>query len=595
MRRLTALTLTALTSATLLLSDSAGQSVGTGEARLELQATLRAHDARVNAVQFSADSHLLATGGSDSQVNLWNAETGQRLGRMDHQASVSALEFSADGLTLYSGGGESVRAWSLPERQPLRTWREASGLVTSLSLSPDGAWLAVGNSNRSVGLYSVQNGARRELQAHTEAVRAVKFSRDGRHLLSGSADGTVQVWSVNGQVERTLRLSGPVSALDLSKNGKLLAAATLSGAAEVWDWAAGERLATLPGSSGLASVSFSLDDRYLRTGAFDRQVRLWDWRAGRVLQTEAQPATVTALAYSRDARRLAVARSSSDERQNLALYRSSDQPLNDPLPPPPAAGQRRLFVLSVGVEVFSNPEVGALNYTVDDVTELTLMFEKVQNTPLYSRVVSRLLVNGDATRERILQNMREIASAVTPQDTVYVFFASHGEEVGGEYYFLPYDVRTGQPQSAISGQEMTAFIGRIPGRVVVFLDTCHAGGVSGQAGPGSASPQPFMNRATKVLAGQGSGSAAQEKVFISAAGPGQLSNEAQGLTNGFFSYAVMEGLRGQARAGSGQNIGLQDLFGYVQRRVPELVSARPGAAPQNPVATPIPANWPVMP
>ncbi|WP_158680056.1 caspase family protein [Deinococcus sp. NW-56] len=586
-----------------LLVGGAGQ--GQGEQRgdaLTLQATLRAHQARVNALAFSADGHLLATAGADRDVYLWTAETGERLRRLDHDHNVTAVAFSIGGEQLFTAGGEQIQRWTVPGGQVTGVWREPAGTVTAMAASVSGH-VAVGTTTRAVGLWDSRAGTRRELGGHSGTVRALRFTPDGARLLSGGDDGTVRVWEVgSGRLQATLEIGAPVSALDLNKAGEWLAVATLSGVTEVWRWQEARRAARLPGEAGVVSVTFSLDERLLRTGSFDRQIRLWNWQQQppRLLSAEAQPATVTALTYSRDGRRLAVARSAADDSLNAALYRTEGSLVPGPLPPAPAPSPgspaspgagRRLFVLGVGVEVFQSPAVSALNYTVDDVTELALLFEKAQNNRLYGRVVSRILLNADATRARILQSMEDIARATTPQDTVYVFFASHGENEGDEYYFLPHDVRSGDQGSAISGREMTEFVGRIPGRVVVFLDTCHAGRIDRVK---DSNPAAFIARASRIVAATRPGTPA-DKVFLSAAGPGQLSNEAQGLTNGFFSYALLEGLRGGARPAAQQPIGLLDLLGFVQRRVPELVAARPGAAPQNPVATGAQDNWPLMP
>ncbi|MEJ8645443.1 hypothetical protein WKI68_37925 [Streptomyces sp. MS1.HAVA.3] len=59
---------------------------------------------------------LLATGGDDRAVGLWNAETGEHVTDLvGHTGRVLSLAFAPDGTTLASGGEDgTVRLWNLP-------------------------------------------------------------------------------------------------------------------------------------------------------------------------------------------------------------------------------------------------------------------------------------------------------------------------------------------------------------------------------------------------------------------------------------------------------------------------------------------------
>ncbi|MHC4095535.1 MAG: WD40 repeat domain-containing protein [Planctomycetota bacterium] len=77
--------------------------------------TWKAHNDKVNAVAFSHDDKVLASGSSDKSVKLWDARTGKLVNTIDaHSSQVYAVTFSPDGKRLVTTSRDkTARLWNV--------------------------------------------------------------------------------------------------------------------------------------------------------------------------------------------------------------------------------------------------------------------------------------------------------------------------------------------------------------------------------------------------------------------------------------------------------------------------------------------------
>ncbi len=148
-------------------------------------------------------------------------------------------------------------------------------------LSPNGEVLAYWNNiSRSIHLRHVSFKRELELKLDSGPLGAIDFSRDGRFIAATGQDGRILVGSPF-RGEELIKLQGhkqPVLALAFSPDGKLLASAGADRRIKIWNTATGRELLTLGTNDDFArryaSLAFLPDGRLAYSG-MDKRIATW--------------------------------------------------------------------------------------------------------------------------------------------------------------------------------------------------------------------------------------------------------------------------------------------------------------------------------
>lgn len=250
--------------------------------------TLAGHTKGVRAVAFRADGQL-ASGAIDGSINFWDVATGAVQRNLTGNGSVSAVAFSSDGRWFAAGNMEKVvRLWDLKSNHEPLTLLGHIGSVTTIAFSHEGRWLASGSADKTIRIWDLETGREaRRLTGHTDRITTVAFSPDGRWLATASFDAKVKLWKVGEWREQQFPTGGAkVLAAAFSPDGHTLISADANKAIRLCDVEGKRKLRTIadtPNDNVLEAIAvvFSADGRWMASSSGDKTIELRDVATGR--------------------------------------------------------------------------------------------------------------------------------------------------------------------------------------------------------------------------------------------------------------------------------------------------------------------------
>jgi serine/threonine protein kinase len=204
-------------------------------------AEVQRNEANVWAAVFTGDGSHIAAASHDWKIALWDlARPGMPLQVFDgHTNAVQALAYASRDALLASGGADqTVRLWDLKTLSLKRTYAGHRDFVTSVAFSPSGRIIASGALDGRIRLWTTLSSRRlRSLNGHKGRIGSIDFAPTGNLVASASDDGTVRLWDLRrGRTVRVLtgHPSGATK-VAFSPDGQHLATAAANGVVHLWE------------------------------------------------------------------------------------------------------------------------------------------------------------------------------------------------------------------------------------------------------------------------------------------------------------------------------------------------------------------------
>jgi WD40 repeat protein len=475
------------------------------------------------------DGRILSSWYGSIYATVINQHTSSTLQLGSHNTGITAVRFSADGK--YALSGEQAGLIKIWKPSSFGSKGELKGhldIITSISIT---------NDNRLVGSSSEDNTVRLWDRENQEEVVKLVSSKDGEWIIATpdgyyntSPEGSNLIhWSsVENKETYTFeqfealfkrpdivraRLSGNLDA------GKPTPGITLPPSVEILDnplfmetTKRTQKLFINASSTRIVkSVRFFINGKPFRTIKIDKQ----------------EKAVAIDVPLQSGSNRITVV--SYDDRGFSSNPKFIDIICNDP-----DLSKPNLYILGIGVSKYPFlSKRWQLEFADSDAKSLIEAFEH-QKGKYFSNVESNIITNENATAVNIVEALNMLRN-ISNNDIAVVFMAGHGVmDSNRQFYFLTSEGTFDYPkQGGIDWSTLTSHISEVKGRVIMFIDACHSGGIVTET------VVPNDELAQEFFSGKRGG------VMVFSASKGrQYSYESPdiGTGAGIFTYAITQGL-----------------------------------------------------
>ena len=278
-----------------IVDDDGVLSIWNASTPEQAPVTMKAHQGEIRAVAWSSGQNLIATAGCDEVVNLWDVtglQDGQitARGELVHPDCVTYAAFHPDGNVLATGGADGLlRIWNLQFGEQITSQALNLG-IDDIAWNQSGTLMAAVSDTGKLAIYDMANNATREIfWRHPDnllAMNSVEWSPDETLIASAVGDRDITcssqpagcwiaIWNVNSDQPRIqgfrdayLLQANSSSIISMSWNPAQpwLASLDTGGQLIIWDALTGQRYAQLFLADEPRTVKWSPDGSRLAIG-----------------------------------------------------------------------------------------------------------------------------------------------------------------------------------------------------------------------------------------------------------------------------------------------------------------------------------------
>jgi WD40 repeat protein len=298
------------------------------------------HSKWVNAVRFSGDGKLFASGSDDQLIKVWESASGKLVATLNgHTHNINGLVFSNDNTTLYSSSSDgTIKKWDIrksghrqiavcksgPWYAPVSDdgkWLVAAcsdsstllwdleagtaamdvkGRAISGAISPDNRYAAAGN--REIYLLDLEKKKHvATVKGHTKTIYGMDWLRSKNFLATASDDRTVRIWNEKGDSVNMIRVNtGSPYSVVFSPDQRSMYVGMTNGLIKKYNTSNWQETDSLKPGKDLANLRIDPSGQYLLTCGQKGQLYLWNIAQRKIRALEGHTNHIYGIAFHPD-------------------------------------------------------------------------------------------------------------------------------------------------------------------------------------------------------------------------------------------------------------------------------------------------------
>uniref|UniRef100_A0A8D8WTQ0 Autophagy-related protein 16-1 n=1 Tax=Cacopsylla melanoneura TaxID=428564 RepID=A0A8D8WTQ0_9HEMI len=252
-----------------------------------------AHEGEISCVKWSPVDRVLATGGADRKVKLWDVSKGvpEKKGVLiGCNAGVMSIDFDSTGtLCLGASNDFASRVWTVQDQRMRHTLTGHSGKVMCAKFLGDPTKVASGSCDRTLKIWDLRSKVCTETKfAGSSCNDLVTYDGAGTTIISGHFDKKVRFWDFRSEEKvRDIELHGKITSLDLSKDCRYLLCCCRDDTLRKLDLRTNQIVSTFSAEGFKVQCDFTravflVEDDYVAVGSIDGNIYVWDCNTGAV-------------------------------------------------------------------------------------------------------------------------------------------------------------------------------------------------------------------------------------------------------------------------------------------------------------------------
>lgn len=229
-----------------------------------------------------------------------------------------------------------------------------------------------------------------------------------------------------------------------------------------------------------------------------------------------------------------------------------------------------LYILAVGIDKYKNSRYN-LNYAKADARGIAAQLA-YSSSKIFKDIIVDSLFDENATTENIAERINRLKNQIKPEDVFLFYYAGHGimndpaDGSKADFYLVLHKVTQmqgndeGLKANGLSASRLRDLLLVVPAqKQLILFDACNSGGAVTSFTRGAAEEAAIFQLARST-----------GFTVLASTNQEQLAAELKDLKHGIFTYAIINGLKGEADVRKDGKITVKEIELYLNEIIPVL-------------------------